>query len=398
MCRSWWMENVTVDVVVVGGGPAGCVAAEELGRCGLRVMVVEEHPTVGEPVDCSGVIGTEAFESLDLPRDVILGEVRELVLVSPSGLTLRYDPPKPLAYVVDRAAFDRRLAERAQAAGAEVRTGWRVTDLRVHAGGVQGVVQVDGEVATVEAKAAVLAHGPRYHLQERLGMGRPPALLRTAQVEVEVEGVERTQAWFGREVAPGSFAWIVPFRRGGGTWARVGVSATEPAAPYLEKWLRSLRRLGWVKGWMDGMRSWVIPVGPIPRTYSDRVVAVGDAAGQCKPTTGGGLLYGLVCARLAAQTLVEGFRRGDLSARVLRRYQARWQARLGREFKVGSLFRRLCEKLRDEDIDEVFRVVGSNGLLHKVTRRADFDRHSPLILTLLSHPSLARAFLRGLLR
>jgi flavin-dependent dehydrogenase len=125
---------------------------------------------------------------------------------------------------------------------------------------------------------------------------------------------------------------------------------------------------------------------------------VGDAAGQTKPTTGGGLFYGLLCAQFAAETAILAFKRGDFSAGFLSRYEKRWKRRLGLELKVDFLFRRLFERLTDAELDACFRVVGSNGLLSKLSRKVHFDWHKDAVLAVLRQPQLTRIFLGSLLR
>ena len=119
------------DVVVVGGGPAGCYAASLLSERGFDVHVLEEHPVIGEPVDCSGVIGAEAFAALNFPDHLKLGEISALTLVSPSDLEVRFSPPTPLAEIVDRAAFDRALADKTLASGVTIHLGSPVVDLQL---------------------------------------------------------------------------------------------------------------------------------------------------------------------------------------------------------------------------------------------------------------------------
>lgn len=386
------------DVVIVGGGPAGCYAAARMAKEGLTVLVLEEHHAIGEPVDCSGIIGCEAFEVLGLSREPVLDQVRAVRLISPSGFSLSYDPDSPLAYVVDRAAFDRMLAERALTAGAAIRTGCRVLDLDQARSSIEAVVEDAGGRTTIKARMAVLASGPWYKLQEKLGMGAPRAFLRTAQAEGLVEGVAGARVLFGREVAPRSFAWLLPFRRREGVWARIGVSSRSPAVPYLKKFLERLKQAGHLLGPEPSVRAWIIPIAPLSRTFADRVLAVGDAAGQTKPTTGGGLFYGLLCARFAAETAILALKRGDFSAGFLSRYEKQWKHQLGLELKVDFLFRKLFERLTDAEIDACFRAVGSNGLLSKLSRKVHFDWHKDAVLAVLRQPQLARIFLGSLLR
>lgn len=400
------------DVAVVGGGPAGCHVAGMLGRAGLDVHVFEEHDAVGEPVDCSGIIGVEAADRLSLDASVKVGEIRSLVLVSPGGVQVAFEPPSPLAFIVDRAAFDRSIAQSLHENGASLHLGTSVRSLEVRNDCVELDIEKDlcvgaprrggrrfiGRHGIVSAAVVVLASGPRYRWQKRLGLGEPSQVLRTAQVELAVRDLDHVKVFLGSKVAPGSFAWQVPFERNGQRFARIGVSSKVPALPFLEGILEGLDARGVLLGCGRAIRSWVIPVGAIRKSYSDRVVAVGDAAGQTKPTTGGGLYYGLLCAREAAATIVEAFERGDFSASTLHRYETRWKSKIGRELRAGASFRRLGERLTDEDLDEVFRLLQADGILSAIRKKASFDWHKDVISFVLRHPQLGRIFLKTFFR
>lgn len=386
------------DVVVVGGGPAGCYTASLLGTRGFDVHVLEEHTAIGEPVDCSGIIGAEAFVTVGLSNSLKLGEIRTLTLVSPSGLTIHFSPPSPLAYIVDRAAFDRAVADKTRASNVTIHLGSRVVDLQVLSKCVEVVFKqkLNGQ-KTMRAPIVILAGGPRYKLQRKLGLGQPSGFLRTAQTEVAVRGIKEVKVLMGSTVAPGSFGWIVPFARGNEDFARIGVSAKTSATPYLRKLVHNLYDAGHLSSPSAPIRSWVIPITPLPRTFADRVLAVGDAAGQTKPTTGGGIYYGLVCAEAAAHTAAAAFEKGDFGIRAMSRYERQWRKELGREIKISTFFRRLAERLTDKEIDNLFRVVQSNGILPTIAAKVHFDRHRDVIDFALRHPALGRIFLKGLL-
>lgn len=397
------------DVVVVGAGPAGCHAASLLALKGLDVYVLEEHPVIGEPVDCSGVIGADAFVGLGLPEELKRGQIDTLTLVSPAKLEVRFFPSSPLAYIVDRAAFDRAVAQRTSRAGAVLHLGARVADIGLLDNCVElTVYERFGERVSagdksqakpsVQAKVVILASGPRYKFQQKLGMGQPANYLKTAQAEVPVRGIEEARVLLGSQIAPSSFAWIVPLSTGNGQMARIGVSAKGNPVAYLKSLLQRLFAEGYLRSLEAPIRSWVIPISPLPKTFADRALAVGDAAGQTKPTTGGGIYYSLLCAEAAAKTVATAFEKGDFGAKTLSNYEYEWRKKLGREIRIGKFFRRLVERLTDQEIDDLFRVVLSDGVLEGVARKARFDWHRDVIRFALTHPGLGKIFLRGLFR
>ena len=342
--------------------------------------MLEEHAVIGEPVDCSGVIGTEAFDRLDFPRETIRDHLKALEFVSPSGRRVAFHPQRTLAYIVDRAAFDRALAERARGAGSTIVTNARVMAVEPASDGVQVSLDHGGDPVEVWAQAVVLAGGPRYRFQQQLGMGTPTKYLRTIQGEVEVPRGGIPQMFLGSRVAPGSFAWWLPVKSDHGYRAKVGVSAVGDSQRAFQAFLDLLQDQGYLDRNDVPSRAWMIPIAPLPTTYSHRVVAVGDAAGQTKPTTGGGLYYGSLCAKIAAEVLVEGFRCGDLSAAFLARYEARWRQVLSRELATAHRFRRMFEQLSDAEIEQLFDLISQDGLIRYLEGEANFDWHRRTIL------------------
>ena len=370
-----------VDVLIVGGGPGGLFMAARLAGRGVRTVVCEEHTRVGEPVHCTGVLSSDSFDRFDLPVNATLNQLTDVRFVSPGGIPVDYTTPSSIATVIDRPAFDRALAERAVAAGADIRSGARVTALAADAAGVRGTI-AGGDV--VHARLAVLACGAHYAFQRRFGFGLPRTYLHTAQRELPAAEMPSVELHFGRDVAPGGFAWAVPVVRSEGFRVRIGVMAARDAAGCYR---RMLERVGdrWGVSNRDlPPRLKILPLGAIGRTYGDRLLAIGDAAGLVKPTTGGGIHYSIVSASIAADVAQEALASDCLSAASLATYERRWRAELEDEFVAQQALRDVATDLSDQAIDSFFELAHTDGIMPIVRATARFNEHRPLIRALVA--------------
>jgi len=385
------------DVLVVGGGPGGLYTATLLARHGFDVVVLEEHGTPGEPVHCTGVLAVEAFDEFGLSRASILNTLSTARFTAPSGLSISYTTPGTEALVVDRALFDQDLHRLARKAGATVLLDTRVSAVEVDR---LGVTLRAGE-QTYRARACVLACGANYTLHRQLGLGMPAAYLRSAQLEMKAEQTSDVEVYFGHDVAPQGFAWIVPVTRSDSNYARVGLMCEQDPSGHFRRFVsRHREALGLtVPCSSDGEvvpRQKMLPLAPIARTYADRVMAVGDAAGLVKATTGGGIYYSLVSASIAADVLVGALKSGRLDSASLASYQTRWQHRLGPELDAQYSLRELAERMDDTEIDALFDLAQTNGVMPIVRRTARFNQHRDLILSLLKHPPARRLLFKEL--
>jgi digeranylgeranylglycerophospholipid reductase len=382
------------DVVVIGAGPAGSTTARLLAERGYDVVVLEEHDEVGAPVHCTGLLGAEAFAEFDLPRSLILAEAGVARFWGANGRSVPLRSERVNATVIDRAALDRYLASAASAAGVEVRCGRRVEHIAVTASGVR--VDVRGLDVPLTARAVVVACGASYRFHRLLGLGLPEVFLQSAQVETRFPDMPEIEVQFGREVAPSGFAWMVPLRRGGDAYARIGLMSETRSRERFASFISSLgRRAGIEPGSIPAPRRKMLPLGPVRRSFGDRVVAVGDAAGLVKPTTGGGIYYGMLSGVFAADVLADALGRDRLEARALRHYEARWRQRLGQEIRVGLAFRSIATRLSDESIDELIDLAQGDVVAPLIEQTASFNWHRKAAIALLGNPSVRRIVFRS---
>lgn len=376
------------DVIVVGGGPAGSYVAAKLAERGHRVMVLERKRRVGDSVCCAGIIGQECVSTFAIEDRVILRQVSSARLFSPSGNQLAIRREEPQACILDRAVFDSYMAERAQVAGADFVLNCLVKDIAIERDGVRIETSCRGKAAGFEARAVVIASGFGSGLCQRLGLGRPGDFTIGAQAEVAAPGVGEVEVYFG-DMAPGFFAWLVPTTP---PMARAGLMSRKNPGFYLKKWLDSLAAQGKIASAEVELNYGGIPLKPLPRTCGERLLVVGDAAGHVKPTSGGGIYYGLLGADIAAITLHRALADGDLSAKRLARYERGWRKRLGRELRVGYWARKLFERLSDRQLDRIFRVVKARGIDEALLKAEDisFDWHSRTIIKLLKYQTVSR--------
>ncbi|MFU8796969.1 MAG: NAD(P)/FAD-dependent oxidoreductase [Dehalococcoidia bacterium] len=380
------MSHLHYDVIVVGAGPAGSYAAYKLASSGHRVAVFEEKSAPGVDSCCTGIISPECLESLDLRTDVTLTRADSARFFAPSGRCLRFQAQKVQAYVADRGLLDRALAAKAQSRGAQYFFSSPIRSVVPGKDGIQAEARCSGTSEVFTARALVLASGCTTELPQRLGLGKVKRFLIGAQTELETRDITEVEVHFGRRVAPGSFAWLVPVSN---NRAYAGLLSSSDSGLLMQRFVDDLCRRGRATNGHVKIRQKAIPLETPARSYGDRVLAIGDAAGQVKRTTGGGIYFGHLGARIAAGVLDAALKSDDLTMRRLAAYQKQWKAKIGKELRRGQLARWALTRLSDAQIERVFDVLGSNGHVQHMIESGDisFDWHSKLALAALRYSS-----------
>jgi len=372
------------DAIVVGAGPIGSHVAGELASHGHKVIVFERQESIGQAHCCTGILGKECLDAFPAGREAVLREIKSARFFAPSGDCLTLEKETPQAYVVDRTAFDIKLARIAQMHGAEYHLESQATDVTTT--GNLACVQVknkQGEM-TYEGKSVVIASGFGSRLPQKLGFSKNSDFVMGAQAEVQTKGVDEVEVYFGNRIAPGFFAWLVPTYQ---DWALAGLLCRRHTSSHLKGFLDHLASQGKIVSPDVKISYGGIPLKTLPRTAGGRALVVGDAAGQVKPTTGGGIYYGLLCAQIAADTLHQALCSDDLTAKRLSTYEKEWRAVLARELWLGRRARWLFEKLNDRQIERLFQLAQAKHLPESLLNSPDFsfDWHGRLILKGVRH-------------
>lgn len=340
-------------ISVIGAGPSGSISAISCSNSD-EVRIFEEHRE--QPVQCAGLISKSGIERLGIPVGKIAkNRVRGARIFSPSGNLLEIDGKETRAYVFDRSEFDEELLNIALDRGVEF---------------VNKRIDKISEIKTNSEKI-IIATGTDYNLHRELGLDIPEKFLICAQYEMKLESdPDFVELHFN---VPGFFSWIIPL----GDSARIGLCARENPVSYLEGFVKKLKEEGRILNSKILNKNFgVIPVyNPGMKTEYVKLITVGDAAGQVKATTGGGVVMGGIAARFSCEE----------------DYERRWRNEIGRELYIHLLIRRFLDRLSDRSLDSLFSLLEENK--ETITQKGDMDMASGLLLGFAKNPR----FLAGLL-
>jgi digeranylgeranylglycerophospholipid reductase len=390
------------DVVVVGAGPVGSTAARHAALNGANVLLLEEHASIGSPVGCTGLLSTRAIAECDLKpsNEFVFNSVRGAFVHSPDGQCLPIDGKQTKAYVVSRKNFDRTLAVMAVEEGVELALRTRAigfernnTETGKEISQVKLKVIRNGKPETISTSIVIGADGVKSRIASYAGLDKPVRILPGIQIEAPYASDDSDFVeLFPGSFAPGFFAWTVPVNE---KVSRIGLAlepglawkkGQEEKSPlfYLEKFLSSNSH---VKAKYSGsMLDFVvggIPIGPHEKTVSDGIILAGDAAGQAKPTSGGGIYTGAFAAKIAGKVAAKAAFEEDTSAKRLSEYDQLWRKGLGKELEIGMKIHDYIGKLEDRHLNDLIGSLNNPSILNTITEYGDMDHPSILMRKLM---------------
>jgi geranylgeranyl reductase family protein len=388
------------DVVVVGGGPSGAAVARDIAAAGYRVAILERDRDIGQPVQCSGLVTERTLAAAGISPEIAHNQLVGAAIHSPSGARYDIGGDRVHAYVLDRTRFDLGMMIQALELDVDVHANARVVDIDRERDSLRLTVESHRSIHEFSTRLVVGADGPRSIVAQFLELPPPVEVLRARGADVRLPArlaPDQVLIFTGERYAAGFFAWLIPlgrdrYRLGWGT-SRAGSAQTlrnlMDDYPDIFSGMEILSQTGGL-----------IPLGPRPVTSGDRGMVVGDAAGQAKATSGGGLFTALTCARYCARTALDALRSDDFSAEKLSSYDRDWRADIGVELDHATALRSAYRELTDADLDLGLRMLRFRGMRAIVNRYGDIDYPSVLAARALwAAPSLLRlAHGRGNLR
>ena len=362
------------DVLVIGGGPAGAIAAKTAVEKGLSALIVEKRQAIGAPVRCAEGIGKEALqEFIDPDPRWISAEMTGAGIVAPDGFFMKLESGmagNKVGYILDRKFFDRELVWKAAEAGADVAVKTRAAAPIMENGVVKGAkVEHNGKVSDIRAHVVIAADGVESKFSKWCGINTTvPAREIMSSVQYVMTDIDidpgATIFYLGNDVAPEGYLWIFPK---GKRSANVGIGISgkksgegHRAKDYLDKFVK--------KTFPQGKTIEYIPGGvsvcrPLDCTVGDGLLITGDAARVVDPLTGGGIYNAMFTGRLAAQVAAECIGKGDVSKKTLMKYDKEWRAsKMGKSIERNYNIKEYLIKQPDEKLNEIIHSVSKMNL------------------------------------
>ncbi|WNY24815.1 NAD(P)/FAD-dependent oxidoreductase [Methanolapillus millepedarum] len=351
------------DVVVVGGGPSGAMAAKFAALGGASVLLIEKRQEIGTPIRCAEGVGLKDMDRfLDLQPRHISQNISGATIYAPDGtaLKLRAKEGEIAGYILERKVFDRSLVESAAKAGADVFTKSSATSLIMEKDTVVGVkisrLDVEKEI---RCKIIIGADG----VESKVGRwaGLCPAIklkdiesgVQFLMTDIDIDS-ENIEFFMGNQYAPGGYVWIFPK---GKDRANVGIGLLgskikDGGRPidYLNEFVK--------KRFPDGKIAEInyggVPVsGGLEKMYGKGIMLVGDAAQCTDPITGGGIKSGLWSGELAGKVAADAVKSGNWSEKALSKYQHDWEKLYGKPMRVNLVLKDYYVDMTDEEANKL---------------------------------------------
>ncbi len=365
--------NKTVHII--GGGSAGLILGKELSLMGIKNIIYDSKRKISDnSAKASGVLSKSGLGALGIDyKDAIVNELIGADIYGRSE-SMRVKSNSTMAYVLDRGRLAELLYENAIASGSEIILGKRLSKTEILSlnNGSDIIVGADGAISNVasaykfpEIKHYVLTYKAEYS-------------------NANILDKNMVSLHFNNSILKSFFGWTIPYSKssievGIGIFSNNKTSSKNAFA----KFIATERIKDILKGSkLNGAYASVIPLSTRRKTVNGNVLLVGDAAGQVKATTGGGIIFGGICARIAAKSIY-----GHIKyAMPLSNYEHEWRKINGRDLTMHRFFHKYYSILGNTTMDINIKMAKALGFDGFFSKYGDMDRPTKM---------LKRFFLRG---
>lgn len=363
------------DVTVVGGGPAGSLTARLLAASGRDVVLLEEHNEAGVPTHCAGFVSDDVIQKMGV-RPNIYSTICRADVKLPDGRVLEIGRKSPIGFIVDRADLDAKMVDLAAKHGVDVHMGERCTEVTATDAYVTAKTN-DGEI---KSDLLVGADGQNSTIAASWGNNMAREYLRGFQMDVRhtMDEQDRMILRVGNDIAPGLFAWQLPM----GDLTRVGVCVSPNAGTPAEYVKRLLKNIGLADCKVEQSFGGKVPIGGRRTSVNNRVMLIGDAAGQVKPVSAGGLYPIAVAAPILADTVSKAYEMNVFSTAVLALYERGWKRELGKSLDGGMRLRKMYCRMSDRNLCAIAKIFDTPEILG-ILSNIDIDDPTTVVKPIL---------------
>ena len=377
------MDEFDYDAIIVGAGPIGGYLARKLAEEELSVLILEEHSEIGRPFQCAGLVNPKAMASVGL-LDTVLTPIWGARIYSPEGTLVEIgQKDKVRTWSVCRKLFDEAVVIQSIKSGADIWLSSKPINLKMEDNKVEIEISTPNGIKNLTTKVICGADGAHSWVRRKLKMGRPKETMIGMQIEITgYEGKSgKLDMYTGSDISPGFFAWVIPSGETArvGVWSQTKYIGEKSCEDLLNELMRNSR---WSYKFKDckevGRFVGSVPSGILKSTTSTRVALFGDAAGICKPTTGGGIGPGFAHIDLIAGDFINLIRENKLDARNLSKIDKSIDKMRKSQSRARALRDAFLSHSSDEELEEIFKIWAKPDVIEMINEVGEIENPIPL--------------------
>jgi len=379
------------DVCVVGASIAGNYLTYLLSKSNIKIVVIEEHQDIGLPFQCAGIISQKLDQLIKLPEEIVVNRVKTAKIFNPLGNSIKLSGNEH-PYVIDRIALDRLFyGKNKNATNVTYYLGERFKSFKYSIENDQKCVLIDTSKRLIKAKMLIGCDGPLTSVGKHLKVKNK--VLYATQIRIKGNFHEKEAVLYFHHLWKQLFGWIVPE---GNNIYRIGIASSKNVK---ECFLIYLKKLGIDINNKIDQQGGIIPYGIMNKSAFNNVLLLGDAAGQVKATTGGGIVMLLTAAKYASNCVRLSIRQNNFSKKFIKKhYEKPCLKVIGKELKLHYVIRLILERLSNKDFETFFKIIKENKIEQLISLYGDMDFPKDLIFKLLKNPSVFTFIIKFALR